>query len=209
MTQHNSRLPASAVVEILQQLAPNWSYAKHVLLFGNDRLPELTNFHNQVMTVTNFDPDSLEADVITDIETIKGSEKRFDVVLCANVLNLSDDLDATMAQLAKLDFDACVIHIDEGDGTGQAVSGEDGYHRNELVSDYVAKVHQHFHRFDVTLHRSRKAITVVKGRRFYHMDNIDELPLSEPVVAPEPTLAKKAPKKRAPKKPRNKQVKEG
>ena len=46
-------------------------------------LPELTNFHNQVMTVINFDPDSLEADVITDIETIKGSEKRFDVVLCA------------------------------------------------------------------------------------------------------------------------------
>ncbi|QFT40100.1 MULTISPECIES: hypothetical protein [unclassified Vibrio] len=175
MTLNTSRKQVPASAKVLHKLAPNWRYANHILNFGCGRFPDLTkeyltNYHNQIMSVTNYDPNSKDEDVIKDINAIDASQKRFCVVLCANVLNVCKDLDSALDDLAKLDFDCAVIQIYEGNQTGNGRKTRDGYQRNERVAAYMPPVLNRFGKFDVTLHRSFKVITIIKGRKFYEQE---------------------------------------
>lgn len=196
MTIKTSRKQVPACAKMLDKLAPNWRYANRVLNFGCGLYPELTEnyftrFHNQVNHVANYDPNSEATNVVTGIDAITEDKDRFDVVLCANVLNVCEDIDDVLLDLARVDFDCAVIQIYEGNGTGVGGKTRDGYQRNQRVNDYIVKVQQYFHRFDITLHRSAKCITVVKGKRYYHLVDIDDEPLVPDVtVAPEPEVKK-------------------
>ncbi|HCG8860053.1 TPA: hypothetical protein ACPVYZ_004299 [Vibrio parahaemolyticus] len=167
--------------KMLHTLASNWPFAKHILNFGCGDFPELTkesltNYHNQVMTVTKYDPSNKEDEaVVTDINMIDRKVCRFDVLLCDDVLSASKDLDATLLDLQRVDFDTAVIHIDEGNGSGKARKVRNAYQRNMLVADYMPKVLQYFHLHDVTLHRSHKVIVIAKGKRYYHIDDVNEV----------------------------------
>lgn len=181
MTLKTSRKQVPAAAKVLHKLAGNWQFANHVLNFGCGRFPDLTkeyltNYHNQVMSVTSYDPNNEDdQDVVTDIKLIDREVRRFDVVLCANVLNVCKDLDAALLDLQRIDFDTAVIQIYEGNRSGKGRKTRDGYQRNELVADYMQKVLQYFYQFDVTLHRSHKAIVIAKGKRYYHIDDINEV----------------------------------
>lgn len=167
--------------KMLHTLASNWPFAKHILNFGCGDFPELTkesltNYHNQVMTVTKYDPSSKgDETVVTDIKTIDREVCRFDVLLCDGVLNTSKDLDATLLELQRVDFDTAVIRINEGNASGKGRKKDGVHQRNEQVADYMPKILQYFHQFDVTLHRGEKVIVIAKGRRYYHADDINEV----------------------------------
>ncbi len=181
MTLKTSRKQVPAAAKVLHKLAGNWQFANHVLNFGCGRFPDLTkeyltNYHNQVISVTSYDPNNAEdEDVITDISLIDREVRRFDVVLCANVLNVCKDLDSALLDLQRIDFDTAVIQIYEGNRSGKGRNTRDGYQRNEVVAEYMPKVLQYFYQFDVTLHRGHKAIVITKGRRYYHIDDINEV----------------------------------
>ncbi|CAH0543011.1 hypothetical protein [Vibrio marisflavi] len=170
MTFKISRKQVPASARLLPALAPNWGYANHFLNYGCGKYPELTehylnNRFMQIQSVTNYDPNSHAEGVVNDINELKN--QRYCVALCANVLNVCEDLEAVLADLAQIDFDCCVIQIYEGDRTGVGKPTRDGYQRNEVVADYVHAIRSNFHKFDVQLHRSRKCITILKGRKYY------------------------------------------
>jgi hypothetical protein len=135
----------------------------------------------QVMSVTNYDPNYIkdsnkateaDAKVLTELYDVR--QQRYCVAICANVLNVCKDLDAVLSDLAQVDFDCCVIQIYEGNRTAKGRKTRDGYQRNAPVADYMEAILQHFHRFDVTLHRAAKCITITKGRKFYCLDDTED-----------------------------------
>lgn len=179
MTLQTSQRQAPASAKCLSKLAPNWSYAKSILNFGYGKLPDLTgeystNYYKRILTVTHFDPSSKAKGVVNNIAEIDSSKRRFCVMLCANVLNMHKDLDAAIADMAKIDFDCAVIQIYEGNRSGKGRKTRDGYQRNEPVSAYLPILTSNFHKFDVTLHRSDKCITIVKGRKYYELDDLED-----------------------------------
>ncbi|EGQ9137942.1 MULTISPECIES: hypothetical protein [Vibrio harveyi group] len=179
MTLQTSRKQVPVSAERLSKLAPNWSYANNILNFGCGKFPDLTeecltNCHKHSMTVTHFDPSSKAKGVVSNIAEIDSSKRRFCVMLCANVLNMHKDLDAAIADMAKIDFDCAVIQIYEGNRSGKGRKTRDGYQRNEPVSAYLPILTSNFHKFDVTLHRSDKCITIVKGRKYYELDDLED-----------------------------------
>ncbi|UTZ44584.1 hypothetical protein [Vibrio campbellii] len=181
MTKNTDSNKDQAQPKMLHTFASNWPFAKHVLNFGGGDLPELekeslTNYHNQVMTVAKYDPKSKgDETVVTDIQIIDREVCRFDVLLCDGVLNTSKDLDATLLDLQRVDFDTAVIRIDEGNGSGNGRKLRNVHQRNMLVADYMPKVLQYFHLHDVTLHRSHKTIVITKGKRYYHIDDVNKV----------------------------------
>ncbi|EOX4805168.1 hypothetical protein [Vibrio sp. Vb1337] len=179
MTLQTSRKQVPASAKRLSRLAPNWSYANNILNFGCGKSPDLTeeyltNYHKQIMTVTHYDPNSKAKGVVNNIAEIDSSKRRFCVMLCADVLNVCKDLDAAIADMAKIDFDCAVIQIYEGNRSGKGRKTRDGYQRNEPVSAYLPILMSNFHKFDVTLHRSDKCITIVKGRKYYELDDLED-----------------------------------
>ncbi|MCK8113148.1 hypothetical protein [Vibrio sp. 2CM40D] len=177
MTLQTSRKQVPASAKRLSRLAPNWSYANNILNFGCGKFPDLTeeyltNYHKQIMTVTHYDPNS--KGVVNNIAEIDSSKRRFCVMLCADVLNVCKDLDAAIADMAKIDFDCAVIQIYEGNRSGKGRKTRDGYQRNEPVSAYLPILTNNFHKFDVTLHRSDKCITIVKGHKYYELDDLED-----------------------------------
>ncbi|EGQ8153749.1 hypothetical protein QPB21_003944 [Vibrio alginolyticus] len=179
MALQTSRKQVPVSAKHLSRLAPNWSYANNILNFGCGKFPELTeeyltNYHKQIMMVTHYDPNSKAKGVVSNIVEIDSSKRRFCVMLCANVLNECKDLDAVIADMAKIDFDCAVIQIYEGNRSGKGRKTRDGYQRNEPVSAYLPILTSNFHKFDVTLHRSDKCITIVKGRKYYELDDLED-----------------------------------
>ncbi len=178
MTTDTNQPPA--IIKLLATLAPNWAFANHILNYGCSEQPELTeqvirNRFNQVMTVAHFDTSGkLEASdsVLTDFDAIQG--RHFDVMLCADVLNTCRDLQTALNDLAKIDFDCCVIQIDEGNQSGKGRKSRRVYQRNEPTANYIEILQRNFHRFDVTLHRDKRCIVLNKGRKYYYLDDDGE-----------------------------------
>ncbi len=167
MTIQTSRKQIPACAKLLSTLAPNWKLVKRVLNFGAGKWPELTTEYlteanPRLLAVTNYEPNGKKIEgVESDITAVNG--QRYDLVICANVVNVCRDLDAVLTDLASVDFDCCVVQIYEGSANGKGRKTRDGYQRNELVADYMPAIQAHFPAFAVTLHRGHKCIVITKG----------------------------------------------
>ncbi|ELA6667967.1 hypothetical protein RC861_004268 [Vibrio parahaemolyticus] len=165
-------------VELLHKLAPNWSYAKNILNFGGSDFSDqaeacITENYKRDMTVVSYDwHENLGGEANSD--EIDITKRHFCIMFCANVLNTCKDLEPVLAAMAKIDFDCAVIQINDGNRSGKGRKTRDGYQRNEVVADYVPILKRNFHKFDVTLHRSDKCITIVKGRKYYELDDLED-----------------------------------
>ncbi len=167
MTIKTSRKQIPACTKLLPSLAPNWKLTKRVLNFGAGKWPELTGealteSNPRILGVTHYDPNAEKIEgVETDLTAV--NSQHYELVLCANVLNVCRDLDAVLADLATINFDCCVVQIYEASNTGKGRKTRDGYQRNESVASYIPAIKAHFPTFAVTLHRASKCIVITKG----------------------------------------------
>lgn len=157
----------SDCVSALPALVPSWPYVKTILNFGpafdlNDS-DWVDTFNRQRVVYGLPDEPEERAERLESLHV--------DLCVSANELNKREDLDLALAELAKLNFDCCVIQIDEGTRTGRATSSKKkGYHRNQPVEAYVRAIQQNFHRYDLVLRRDRNVIVIHKGKKFFELE---------------------------------------
>lgn len=165
-TDDKSAKQTTGISVLLPKLARNWPYASTVLAFGckqaePEELAEpVTNIHKQPIELTRFMPGA---------KTNPELPERVCIIQSLDYLNTCKDLQSALAELAKIDFDCCVLTIDEGNGTGKHRKTR-GYQRNEPTSAYIEAIQRNFHKYDVSLHREDKAIVIIKGRKYYELD---------------------------------------
>lgn len=152
------------VVSKLPYVVPIWRYTKSILNFGPALdLPESewTNVFNQTRVCYGLPSDSDErADMLKTLKV--------DLCVSANELNKRENLDDALAELATLEFDCCVIVVDEGNRTSKPTSSKrNGYHRNEPIEKYVRPIQQNFHRYDLVLLRNQNMVVISKGNKYY------------------------------------------
>lgn len=174
-------------LDLLKRLIPKWQFTKSVLNFCCDKDLEqegVLNYHQQAVVFTSYNPDGKAGgQSFNSIEDINSDKVQLDV-LVADSLGPLDDIDSLLSNMAKIDFNAAIMLVDEGDSS-------------DLVAEYLQKVRQYFHRYDLALHRSDRCIVLTKGKRYFHEVDIDDEPLlAEPIVAEESTPPKK--KRKAP-----------
>lgn len=106
------------------------------------------------------------------LEAIK--DTHFDVVVHLDQLNLAKGLTAPLAEIAQLNFDCCIVRVNEGNETGKGRKAGGIHQRNEKVAAYVRPISQHFHKFDITLRRDARCVVIAKGRKYYELDDDGE-----------------------------------
>ncbi|HHF2968662.1 TPA: hypothetical protein ACPJ0T_004338 [Vibrio alginolyticus] len=165
-------------IQKLPNLVNGWPIAMTVLNVRSQGWPEdetqaLTKHDGVKKQVIHFLPDSEDEASLMTLEQVKG--RVVDVAVSANVLNQMTNLEEGLAELAHVPFETLVIQIHEGNRSGKAsgTKKRNTYQKNQPIEAYVRPVHQHFHRYDITLHRADNCIVVTKGRKYYQLDDTE------------------------------------
>lgn len=174
---NGSTMTSKQILKGLALLVPNWRYARRILVVGDVSIDEITtSTTNTLKQPLEFVQADSPEDNQADAWALKAFEgERFCSVLCLDTINTRKDLDAALAELAQVNFDTCVIRINEGSRSGKGRKKDGLYQRNEKTASYVRAVSQNFHKFDVTLNRAASCIVIAKGRKFYELDDDGEV----------------------------------
>lgn len=170
--------------EVLPAIVPSWGHVRTVFVIGADAdiLPDnakrrVVGESNKAQYIERRQLHIVPTDqyVVPDNQEITNQvELKADLVIHTDLFRRRNISEA-MAELAAIDFDCCVIHIDEGTRSGRLSNyNVTPSHRNDKLAFYVGVLKRNFIKYDLVIHRYASCIVLCKGRKYFELDCLED-----------------------------------